>query len=164
MKKLIALVLCGFMVLAATAAFATTVAVVDSEKILVESAPGKAGVAHLKKVEQVLQKGYDDLLALYKGKENTAEGAQAIAQAQAVLQQQLMVEQGAVRQAISEKLVAVVKAWRKKNAKIELVVGRHLLLDYAAALDITPDIMKEMNVVTVKFPDLPKVTVNPPKK
>lgn len=59
-----------FVTLAAAAgtAFATEIAVVDTEKLFSQSEPGKLGQAHLEEVQKVLQKGFDELLALYRAR------------------------------------------------------------------------------------------------
>ena len=145
------------------AAFATEIAVVDTEKLLVQSEPGKLGQAHLEAVQKVLQKGYNDLLALYRGQENTAEAQNAVAQGQAALERQMEVERAAVTSVLQSELMASVEAWRKKNPKFHAVMARQLLLDAAPRLDVTDAVMKEMNRRKPKFAALPTVTVKKPE-
>ena len=75
---------------------ATEIAVVDAERILAQSTPGKKGQEHLNEVQKVLQKGYNDLVALYRGRENSPEAQEIIRQGQAALEQQMAVERNAV--------------------------------------------------------------------
>ena len=154
-----------FLMLAALAgtAFATEIAVVDTEKLLVQSEPGKLGQAHLEAVQKVLQKGYNDLLALYRGQENTAEAQNAVAQGQAALERQMEVERAAVTSVLQSELTAAVEAWRKKNPRIHAVLARQLFLDAAPKLDATSAVMKEMNKRKPKFAELPTVTVKKPE-
>ena len=63
---------------AAGTAPATEIAVVDAERILAQSTPGKKGQEHLNEVQKVLQKGYNDLVALYRGRENSPEAQEII--------------------------------------------------------------------------------------
>ena len=147
----------------AAAASATEIAVVDTEKLLSQSEPGKQGQAHLGAVQKVLQKGYDDLRALYRGQGNTAEAQNAIAQGRAALERQMEVERSAVMAALQSELMASVEAWRKKNPKFHAVIARQLLLDAAPKLDVTSAVMKEMNRRKPKFAALPTVTVNKPE-
>lgn len=148
---------------AAGTALATEIAVVDADKILAQSTPGKKGQAHLAEVQKVLQKGYNDLLALYRGRENSPEAQNVIRQGQAALEQQMAVERNAVLAVLQSELMAATEAWRKKNPKIQAVISRQLLLGADPKLDVTNAVMREMNRRTPKFADLPTVTVNKPR-
>lgn len=147
---------------AAETAPATEIAVVDAERILAQSTPGKKGQEHLNEVQKVLQKGYNDLVALYRGRENSPEAQEIIRQGQAALEQQMAVERNAVLAVLQSELMAATEAWQKKNPKIQAVVSRQLLLGAVPKLDVTSAVMKEMNKRTPKFAALPTVTVNKP--
>ena len=147
---------------AAGTAPATEIAVVDAERILAQSTPGKKGQEHLNEVQKVLQKGYNDLVALYRGRENSPEAQEIIRQGQAALEQQMAVERNAVLAVLQSELMAATEAWQKKNPKIRAVVSRQLLLGAVPKLDVTSAVMKEMNKRTPKFAALPTVTVNKP--
>lgn len=62
-------------------AHAETFAVVDTARILTESAPAKAGDAHMLRVQNILQKALNDLQAVYKGKESTPAAQKALREA-----------------------------------------------------------------------------------
>lgn len=164
MKKSCAVLFFAFAIMgvSVTGALATEVAVVDTDKILAESLPGRAGQQHLEEVQKVLQKGYDDLTAMYRGRENTPEAQAAIAQGQAALQQQMLVERNAVIAVLQNELMQATEAWRKKNTKIHMVISKNLLLASDPKMDVTKAVMLEMNKRTPKFADLPTVTVNKP--
>lgn len=164
MKKMVfaLLALAASLSLCLGAARAADYAVVDVQKIFSESKPGKAGAAHMKKVQEVLQKGLDDVAAQYKGRENTPEGQRAIVEAQQVLNRQLALEQQAVNVALDKELRAAVAEWMKKNKKIVMVMPKHLTLGNTGIVEFTTAVMNEMNKRTAKFPDLPKVTINKP--
>ena len=147
---------------AAGTAPATEIAVVDAERILAQSTPGKKGQEHLNEVQKVLQKGYNDLVSLYRGRENSPEAQEIIRQGQAALEQQMAVERNAVLAVLQSELMAATEAWQKKNPKIQAVVSRQLLLGAVPKLDVTSAVMKEMNKRTPKFAALPTVTVNKP--
>lgn len=147
---------------AAGTAPATEIAVVDAERILAQSTPGKKGQEHLNEVQKVLQKGYNDLVALYRGRENSPEAQEIIRQGQAALEQQMAVERNAVLAVLQSELMAATEAWQKKNPKVQAVVSRQLLLGAVPKLDVTSAVMKEMNKRTPKFAALPTVTVNKP--
>lgn len=139
-------------------------AVVDTNRILSESQPGKAGEAHLTKVRNVLQKGLDDLQKIYKGKEKTAEAQGAIRQGYMAVEQQLATERQAVLQILSKALDTAVQEWRKGNKKVQAVVSKQMLLDNDAEIDVTTAVMKEMDKQKPTFPPLPNVQLTPPKK
>lgn len=139
-------------------------AVVDTNRILSESQPGKAGEAHLNKVRNVLQKGLDDLQKIYKGKEKTAEAQNAIRQGYMAVEQQLASERQAVLQILSKALDTAVQEWRKGNKKVQAVVSKQMLLDNDAEIDVTNAVMKEMDKQKPTFPPLPNVQLTPPKK
>ena len=147
---------------AAGTAPTTEIAVVDAERILAQSTPGKKGQEHLNEVQKVLQKGYNDLVALYRGRENSPEAQEIIRQGQAALEQQMAVERNAVLAVLQSELMAATEAWQKKNPKVQAVVSRQLLLGAVPKLDVTSAVMKEMNKRTPKFAALPTVTVNKP--
>ena len=147
---------------AAGTAPATEIAVVDTERLLTQSLPGKKGQEHLSEVQKVLQKGYNDLVALYRGRENSPEAQDIIRQGQAALEQQMAVERNAALAVLQSELAAATEAWRKKNPRIQAVVSRQLLLGADSKLDVTNAVIKEMKKRTPKFADLPTVTVNKP--
>lgn len=154
--------LCLSLVMADTS-HAENLAVVDVNRILVESVPGKAGEQHLQKVQEILQKGLEDVQKLYKGKENTAEAQRALREAYAALERQMVVERQAVLQVLGGLLDKAVKDWRAANKKYLAVINSQMLLDADKSLDVTAAVMKEMDRAKPVFPDLPQVTVTPPK-
>ena len=141
---------------------AERLAVVDVDRVFRESAPGRAGEAHLGQAREVLQKGMDDLIALYKGKEDTDEAKAAMRDVQATLERQFGAERLAIRQVLMASLESVVRAWFTANAQssaIYAVAPAGSLFAYNPALDITDAIIREMNPEKPAFPPLPTVTV-----
>jgi Skp family chaperone for outer membrane proteins len=157
------LLACASAVSAAPANNTNSIAVVDVQKIFNESKPGKAAAAHMQEVQKILQKGMDDVVALNKGKESTPEAQRSIAEAQQLLNRQLDVERQAANAVVENELRAAVSVWLSKNKRFTMVVSKQLLLGNADSIDFTSSIMKEMNRRNPKFPDLPKVTINPPQ-
>jgi outer membrane protein len=144
------------------AAWAERLAVVDVERIFRESAPGMAGEAHLKQAQDILQKGLEELRALYKGKEHTAEAEAALREGHAALERQLAVERIAVRRVLAATLENVIRVWFTVHAKasaISAVATASSLIIYNPALDITEAVMREMNKEQPSFHALPVVTV-----
>lgn len=143
-------------------AWAERLAVVDVERIYRESAPGRAGEAHLAQVRGILQKGLDELRALYKGREHTSEAEAALREGQAALERQLAAERLAVRRILAAHLENVIRVWFAVNAKassISVVAPASSLIVYSPALDVTEAVMREMDKENPSFHALPTVTV-----
>ena len=137
-------------------------AVVDVERIYRESLPGKAGEAHLGQARDILQKGLDELRALYKGKEDTAEAKASLREGQAALERQFAADRAAVRQVLAAHLENVVRVWFSVNGKIpaiRAVAPASAFFAYNPTLDVTDSIMREMNKEKPVFHALPTVTV-----
>jgi Skp family chaperone for outer membrane proteins len=137
-------------------------AVVDVDRIFQNSTPGRAGEAHLRQVQEVLQKGLDELQELYAGRENTPEAMAAIREGHAALERQFAAERLAVRQVLNTHLENAVRAWFEENAKktgTRAVAPSNAFFAYSPDLDVTNDILREMNKERPVFPALPTVTV-----
>ena len=137
-------------------------AVVDVERVFRESVPGKAGEAHLAQARDVLQKGFEELRGLYKGKEDTAEAKAALREGQAALERQFAADRLAVRQKLTAYLENVVRIWFAANAQryaINAVAPAGALFAYSPALDVTDAVMREMDKEKPTFHALPTVTV-----
>ncbi|MGI6076468.1 MAG: hypothetical protein ACOYD9_08950 [Pyramidobacter sp.] len=147
---------------APASAVQTNVAVVDVQKILSTSEPGKAAAAHMKEVQQVLQKGMNDFLAMQKDTK-APEVQKAIADAQQVLNRQFNLEQQATNRVLEAELRAAAAAWLRKNRSYKMVINKDLLLASSGTVEFTTGVLKEMNLRKPKFPDLPKVTINRPE-
>lgn len=168
MKKLVIALVCA-LALSVFAnidnvANATNLAVVNVNEILSDSNPAKAGQEHLQKVQDILKGGMNQVLEMYKGKEETTEAKQVIADAYNKLNQQMAVEQQAVRNVLGNLLTESVKEWRASNKKYEAVLNSAMFLDYNDKLDVTAAILKIYNTKTPVFPELPTVTVNKPEE
>ena len=120
--------------------------------------PGKQAEAHLKKVREVLQKGFDKLRDAHK-KDSEEERNKVYAQGLAVLNRQMEVERQAAMRVVHEVVVEEVEKWRKKNG-VSLVIARSMVVagDWSKA-DYTKTILTQVNRRKVKFADLPTVTI-----
>lgn len=163
-KQIIAAVLAlGLLIpFCASTSLATEIAVIDAAKIFADSNPAKAGEAHLKQVQDILQKGMNDLQAMYKGQENTPAAQQDIAQAYNALNQQMAIERQAVQNVLNALLVESVKEWRAKNSKYDVVLNSQIILDYTSKADVTSAVLKIYNTKKTQFADLPQITINKP--
>ena len=151
-------------------ASAGELAVVDVDRIFRESEPGKAGDAHLKQARDILQKGFEDLRALYKGKEDTAEAVAALREGHAALERQFAADRLAVRQVLTTTLEKVIRTWFEGQGQRDAtraVAPANAFFVFSPVLDVTDAILREMNEERPVFPPLPTVRVranqaNPP--
>ena len=131
---------------------------VDVQKVLTDSKAAKEANTHLAQVQDILQKG----LAAYQEelkKSPEQQREQELRQGLALLQRQLVIEQAAAREVVQKHMMAQIAAWQKDKPKVAVIAKQNLLA--APASDITADIITRMDAGSVKFADLPKVTITP---
>lgn len=143
---------------------AEPVVVVDTHVLAEQSTPGRAAAAYLDQVQASLQKSLDELQAVWKGRENTDEARAALAQGRAVLEQQLSLYRLSVGQEVNRVMAEAVKVWRGKNKKTRMVLPAAGSLGFDPDVDVTKEVLREMNKLQASFPDMPRVTVQQPKK
>ena len=136
------------------------ISVIDVAKIFAESTPAEEARKHLAEVQEVLKKGLDDVVALYGDRVAAPEAQQAIAQARNVLQQQMNVEQQAADAVVRNLLIEVTNDWVENHKDVDMLVSRQQVVFAKPELDITADLLAEMNKKTPVFPELPKVNIN----
>ena len=141
------LVLCAL--IAAAPARAGEVAVIDVARVIDASAPGKAG-----------QKYVDNLLASlnaeferFKQKNAKAKNAaQLTAQKQAELNAEYGREYDRVTALVMDALRKCANDWLKVNKKgVTVIVPAGSALAYSAKADISGEILKKLNAVTIDF-------------
>ena len=131
---------------------------VDVQKVLTDSKAAKEANTHLAQVQDILQRG----LAAYQEelkKSPEQQREQELRQGLALLQRQLVIEQAAAREVVQKHMMAQIAAWQKDKPKVAVIAKQNLLA--APASDITADIITRMDAGSVKFADLPKVTITP---
>lgn len=134
---------------------------VDMRALMAESAPGRQGAAHLEKVREVLQKGFEELKAAHKDS-SPEERQKALAEGLAALNRQMELERGAVERIVSGLAVEEIAKWRKANG-VMLVIPRSVVIDGDMnAADFTRTILAALNKRSAAFPDLPVVSVKKP--
>ena len=135
-------------------------AYVDVAVILEKSRAAEEAEAHLKKVREVLQKGYDELAVSLSAKPEKERQAE-LARGMALLQRQLAIEKEAARQIVLKAMNTACGEWHKAYPDSWLVT-RESVLAAPADKDVTQDILARMKSVEVAFPDLPVVTIREP--
>ena len=142
---------------------AERIAVVDVERVFRESAPGKAGEAHFEQAREILQKGMDELRALYQGSESSPEGEAALREGRAALERQLAAERQAVRQVLTEALQRAITSWFDaaggRRQSISAVAPASAFFIHSPAIDVTSAVILEMNKEQPVFHALPTVTI-----
>lgn len=132
-------------------------AIVDIEKILIESNAAHQGREHIQAVRERLEQGYNELAnALAKAPEEQRQ--KEMQEAAKALNQQLELEKRAVNQIITRMMMEEVRSFRIAN-KIEMVVPKQVILDADAGIDITNQIIKAMNAKKPVFGQLPVIQV-----
>ena len=111
---------------------------VDVQKVLTDSKAAKEANTHLAQVQDILQKG----LAAYQ--EELKKSPE---------------QQREAREVVQKHMMAQIAAWQKDKPKVAVIAKQNLLA--APASDITADIITRMDAGSVKFADLPKVTITP---
>lgn len=140
------------------------IVVVDVARIFADSIPAQLGRKHLEEVQKTLKKGLDDVVDLYKNNVASPDAQNAIGNARNLLQRQMNVEQQAVNAVVRKELEAAVLGWREKNPEALIVLNRQLALAADDSVDVTDEVMIEMNRRTPTFPSLPTVTINRPQQ
>ena len=148
-KAVTALLLVVCALIAAAPARAGEVAVIDVARVIDASAPGKAG-----------QKYVDNLLASlnaeferFKQKNAKAKNAaQLTAQKQAELNAEYGREYDRVSALVMDALRKCANDWLKVNKKgVTVIVPAGSALAYSAKTDISGEILKKLNAVTIDF-------------
>lgn len=135
-------------------------AIIDIEKILIESNAAHQGREHVQAVRERLEQGYAELAkALAKTPEEQRQ--KEMQEAAKALNQQLELEKHAVNQVITRMMMEEVRSFRIAN-KIEMVVPKQVVLDADAGIDITSQIIKAMNTKNPVFGQLPTIQIKKP--
>lgn len=132
-------------------------AIVDIEKVLIQSNAAHLGREHVKAAQASLENGY---AALAKELSHLPEQQKQkeMQEAARALNQQLELEKAAVNQVITRMMMEEIRSFRIQN-KLELVLPKQVILDADAGIDITNQIIKAMNAKKPVFGKLPVVQV-----
>ena len=132
-------------------------AIVDIEKILIQSNAAHLGREHVKAAQANLENGYA-VLAKELSHLPEQQKQKEMQEAARALNQQLEFEKAAVNQVITRMMMEEIRSFRIQN-KLELVLPKQIILDADAGIDITNQIIKAMNAKKPVFGKLPVVQV-----
>lgn len=126
------------------------VAVVDPARLFQESAPGKAGIEHLKQIETAMQAQLQVAQGLIE-KSPDDEALRARFQKAFMGYQQLVTtEQQKVVERINELMQKTLDSYRTKKG-YAVIMGTEGLLSFDPKVDITSEIITEMNLTPLTF-------------
>lgn len=140
------LVVCA---LAAAAPARAEVAVIEVARVIDASAPGRAGQKYVDNLRASLNAEFER----FRQKNAKAKNAaQLAAQKQAELNAEYGREHARVTALVMDALRKCAEDWLKVNKKaVTLIVPANSALAYSAKIDISDEILKKLNAVTIDF-------------
>ena len=137
--------------LAGCTAGKSSIALVNPSRLIQDSASGKAGIEHLKKMEATMQ---EQLQAAQKMIEKSP-GDEAlrvrIQQEFAGYQQLMSTEQQKVVDGINNQIKASLETVRAQK-KLEVIFSSETVQSFDAKIDVTSEVLAEMNRTPLNFP------------
>ncbi len=125
------------------------VAVVDAGKVFQESAPGKAGVAHLEKASAAAQEEFKAMQAATE-KDKSQESMMKMQRSLGEIQQRMNAEQQMVIGKLNDAFRKVLDDYRTAK-KLDVILASEQAMSFADSADITKDIIAAMDKVTVNY-------------
>ncbi len=140
------------------------VGVIDTARVFRESEPAKAGVQFLEAIQADMQK---QLTELQEKMQNDPENTQLQQEVQTIyteFQQRIGAEEQNVINLLQESMQRTIDALRTSK-QLELIIGSEVSLSYDKALDLTTEIITEMNKQSIEFkaivPETPAAEMTP---
>ncbi len=130
---------------------------VDVDRVMTQSKASQQANEHLGKVQAVLQDGLEAYQKELQ-KKSGARQQQELQRGVAALQRQMALEQAAARNVVTRHMLEQIESWRADKGNV-VVIARQNLLAAPEASDISNEIIARMDAGSVKFADLPKVTI-----
>lgn len=134
---------------------APTIALLDIEKVIAESTPGKAGRAHLDKLDLHFRQGLQQLHENYQ-QAPAAEQQRVIANAEQMLGQQFGQEERTITEDLKRIILDEAEKWRQKHGA-RMVLPAQLALASAGEVDCTDEVLKAVNQREMRFARLPQL-------
>lgn len=140
---------------------APQIALLDIEKVIAESNPGKAGRAHLDKVDLHFRQGLQRLHNDYQ-QAPAAEQQRVISNAEQMLSQQFGQEERTVSDDLKKIILDEAERWRDKHGA-RLVLPAQLALASAGDVDCTDQVLQAVNQREMHFSRLPPLNFPQPE-
>lgn len=137
------------------------IALLNVERIIAESTPGKAGREHLDIIDQRFQQGLNEL---HKSYQNAPEEEQrrVFNNAEETLVRQFSVEERGVGDALKKIIHEEAEKWRQNNNVSAIFPLQLALVSDGKQLDCTDEILAAVNQRQITFAELPELTINQP--
>ena len=147
--KAVTALLLAVCALAAAAPARAEVAVIEVARVIDASAPGKAGQKYVDNLRASLNAEFER----FRQKNAKAKNAaQLAAQKQAELNAEYGREHARVTGLVMDALRECAADWLKVNKKgVTLIVHANSALAYSAKIDVSDEILKKLNAVTIDF-------------
>lgn len=153
MRRFLILLLGGvfcFMLSACNDAGAPKIGVMDMNKLLRDSAPGKAGIQYIEQQQAGLQKRMEEIQDRLEKNPKDEAAQQELQKLFITAQQQVQGDGQAVVGALLEAIQKVADQFRKQHGYLA-IVRVEALDSYDPSLDITDDMMKEVDKLNLDF-------------
>lgn len=137
-----------------------SIGVVDSATVVQDGKPGRAALAHLAHVRQVLQNNLDAVVKKLESYPDKKQAQEILLASQEALQQTLDAHESQINAQLTELLQASVRECRAAK-ELTAVVSKDTLLDYNPALNITPEVLALFDKKDVRFPLAPETVTDP---
>ncbi|PRD17233.1 hypothetical protein CQW29_00940 [Pantoea coffeiphila] len=137
------------------------IALLDVEKIIAQSAPGKAGREHLSIIDRRFQKGMDDLHRSYQNAPEE-EQQRVFSNAEETLVRQFSVEERGVSDALKKIIYEEAEKWRKEHNIGAIFPAQLALVSSDKQLDCTDEILAAVDRRQITFAELPVLQINQP--
>lgn len=139
----------------------------DTNKLFLESKPGKLAQKHVDEAKAILQKALDKVIAINEDKKKSLTGDAAInfnaqveiQHAQALLQRQFDAFMNEVRHRMITLIQQASEKWLKRNSDYMAVVPSDSAFATNKKADVTNKIMDYLDDLKLELPELPKVAV-----
>lgn len=150
MRSFSGAVLLTVLVCALTACTGAKVGVVNPSRLFQDSESGKAGIAHLKKIETDMQAQLTTAQELLKKSPDDEALRSRFQQVFAGYQQLISAEQQKVVESINNQIQAALERCRARK-KMTAILNGESALAYAPEADVTDAVLAEMNSEPLRF-------------
>ncbi|MFV0422828.1 OmpH family outer membrane protein [Oleidesulfovibrio sp.] len=129
-----------------------SVGVVDMTRVYEESTAAKAGQQYLETLAEEARKEFEGMQADLKGAEGNEEATQKVSEAVNDLRNRINAAQQRVMVALDDGLKGVLQAYRTSKG-FDVLIHKESAISYSQSIDVTDDIIAELNKVTLDFND-----------
>lgn len=131
------------------------IGVVDMTRIMRECEPGKKGIKYLEEQQKVLQEKLNAAQAKLQGHEKDEVLTKELQSVYMDVQQRIQGEQQNVVNVLYDIIQRVMRSYRKEKGYL-LLISTEAVMDYDASIDVTSEVIGEVNKESVEFKPLPE--------